>query len=83
MDRILRRVRSLLAMADPKSGATEAERATARSLAGSLMKQNSIKESDVSRRPIAPSPYVVVIVSGLGGFGSNPTASTGTWEYAQ
>ena len=57
MDAIKRKIRSLLALAAPNSGATDAERATARRLAGRLMRKHGLKEQDIPQRQVeAPRP---------------------------
>ncbi len=81
MDDIKRKVRSLLAVAAPGSGATGPERDTAQSLATKLMARHGLKESDIPQRQVegarrhAPPPpeytakqVVKVFVGGLGGF---------------
>lgn len=71
MDAIKRKIRSLLTLAAPGSGATDPERATAKSMADKLLAQHGLRESEiplreVERRP--PPPPVVEIVIHVGGF---------------
>jgi uncharacterized protein YlxP (DUF503 family) len=47
---VRRKIRGLLRMAAPGSGATEAERATAQSLVGKLMKRYGISEAQLNER---------------------------------
>lgn len=87
-ERLLKRVRSLLTVADPRHGATEPERATARRLADALMAENGLREADVPEREVeraAPPPpppqYVFVIQMGeLFGNGNNNTTNGG-WPF--
>lgn len=77
MDKLKRRVRSLLVVARDK-GATEAERATAKSLAEKLMAMNGWTERDIPERVVGrqenslppPEPVIVVNVS-VGGYSFN------------
>lgn len=78
LDALLRRIRSLLCVAAPNSGATDAEKVSARSLASRLIKANNLQESDIPERqvalprpevPVRPvRPAVVIVVGGMGGF---------------
>lgn len=87
---LIRRIRSLLEVAKPGSGATEPERDTAKRLAKSLMDAAGLNERDIPERqietpkpPPPPPQYVVVFQfgGGIGGFGGcsvNSSTNTGT-----
>lgn len=67
------RVRKLLAVADPKSGATEAERSTAQELADRIMRAEKLTVQDVLDQQRAADPVteainaaIFDIVTGLG-----------------
>lgn len=51
MDHIIERVRKLLNVADPRSGATEAEMATALAMAQALMMKHNIEQSELVETP--------------------------------
>lgn len=92
---VLRKVRSLLALAALGSGATEPERASARDKADALMAAHGLREGDIPAREVARSvppppvvqPFVRVFVGGFGfsfGFGDNSfnnATTTGTGNY--
>ena len=52
MDAIRRKIRSLLAVAAAGSGATDAERETAKRLADALMRKHGLSESDIPHRQV-------------------------------
>lgn len=77
----LRKVRALLAVAAPKSGATDPERATARAIAAKLVAQHGFTPEEVAQKPDAPAPRApasplrpegVVIVVNVGAFRFDP-----------
>lgn len=86
---VKRRVRSLLEVAKPTSGATDAERATAKSLADKLMAAHGLTEADIPQRrldstppPPPPAPSTVnIYVNGFNfGFTFHATDNTsGFW----
>lgn len=93
---VLRKVRSLLALAALGSGATEPERASARSKADALMAAHGLREGDIPAREVARAvpppppvvqPFVRVFVGGFGfsfGVGDNSfntATTTGTGNY--
>jgi hypothetical protein len=79
MEAIKRKVRSLLELAAPSSGATEPERATARAMADKLMAKHGLSEADVPRREVAarrpepppPPRQAFVFSAGMGGIHIN------------
>lgn len=91
-ERAIRRIRSLLEVAKATSGATPAERETARSLALKLMSAHGLRESEIPlravERPLPPppppvQPFVTIIVFGAGGFGfsnQNPVNNGWAWN---
>lgn len=57
IDDAKRKIRGLLALAAPNSGATDGERANARALADKLMSKFGLKKSDIPERQVArPQP---------------------------
>lgn len=87
VEAVKRRVRSLLVLAAPGSGATEPERATARRLADKLMAAYGLHENEIPQRqvekrpppPPTPPEYAFVVNIGGFGFGFNGTNSTTGW----
>lgn len=85
-ERLLKRIRSLLTVADPRYGATEPERATARRLADALMAENGLREADVPEREVEraappPPPTWTVVVNLGGGFNFNDSTTSQGWPF--
>lgn len=94
MDRqnAIRKTLACLALAAPKSGATEAERSTAKEMAAKLMLAHRIRPEEVRAaaperfRPAPTPPEDVTIVVNMGGmwgggfrFHFNGSTTTGGW----
>ena len=79
IERVKRRVRKLLATAAPDSGATEAERSTARRLADFMLREHGIREGDAALpQPRPLHPYVSVVVGGR----TSGTANEGCFRWS-
>jgi hypothetical protein len=91
LDGLKKKIRSLLEVAKPGSGATEPERDTARRLAERLLAANGLTEKDIPEREIAirravppPAQYAMrpVFVVNIGGFGFGGAATNTSTGYS-
>lgn len=85
LDRIKRRIRSLLELAKPGSGATDPERASASAMADKMIAASGLTEADIPEReierpqpppPPPPPNRIVIRISS-----SDSTASSGGFGY--